>query len=339
MTQWLWHDPWWLAVLLAIPMVAWLRGRRRAPVLVVPFAAAWHRPGTTTGTPWPLTLAYLGFVLLAVALARPQRAEMRQESNQRGYDIVLAIDLSGSMLTEDFERDRHRINRLQAVKPVLEAFINDRPDDRIGLVVFSGRAYTMAPLTFDHDWLRRQTGRLSIGLLEDGTAIGDGLGVALSRLERAGQSEGFRREGAFVILLTDGSNNAGALDPRKAAQIAADRGVIVYTIGAGREGVAPIPVLDQAGNVVSYRYTRSDLDEPLLQDIATMTSGRYFRAQNSDTVDTAFNAINQAEKIEFEARSYMLTEELFTRFVFAGLVCLLLAILGTMWHTRQEALA
>jgi len=338
MTQWFWHDPWWLAVLLVVPVVAWLRGRRRAPVLVVPFAATWHRPGTTTGTPWPLTLAYLGLVLLVIALARPQRAEIRQESDQRGYDIVLAIDLSGSMLTEDFERDRHRINRLQAVKPVLEAFINDRPQDRIGLVVFSGRAYTMAPLTFDHDWLRRQTSRLSIGLLEDGTAIGDGLGVALSRLQRAGQDEGFRREGAFVVLLTDGSNNAGGLDPRQAARIAADRGVIVYTIGAGREGVAPIPVMDQSGNVVSYRYTRSDLDEPLLQDIAATTSGKYFRAQDSDTVEAAFAAINQAEKIEFEARSYRLTEELFTRFVFAGLACLLIASIGTMLQTQREAL-
>lgn len=339
MTQWLWNDLWWLALLLAIPLVAWLRRHRRAAVLVVPFAAAWHRPGNATNTPWPLTLAYLGFVLLAIALARPQRAEVRQESNQRGYDIVLAIDLSGSMLTEDFERDRHRINRLQAVKPVLEAFIGKRSHDRIGLVVFSGRAYTMAPLTFDHEWLRRQTGRLSIGLLEDGTAIGDGLGVALSRLERAGQDEGFRREGAFIILLTDGSNNAGALDPRQAAKIADSRGIVVYTIGAGREGVAPIPVMDQAGNVVSYRYTRSDLDEPLLQDIAAATSGKYFRAQDSNTVDAAFAAINQAEMIEFEARSYLLTEELFTRFVFGGLLCLLFALVGVTLRTQREALA
>jgi len=339
MTQWLWNDLWWLALLLAIPLVAWLRSRRRAPVLVVPFAAAWHRPGTGTSAPWPLTLAYLGFVLLAIALVRPQSAEVRQESNQRGYDIVLAIDLSGSMLTEDYERDRHRINRLQAVKPVLEAFINNRPNDRIALVVFSGRAYTMAPLTFDHDWLRRQTGRLRIGLLEDGTAIGDGLGVALSRLERADQDESFRREGSFIVLLTDGSNNAGALDPRRAAEIAADRGVVVYTVGAGREGIAPTPVMDQAGNVVSYRYTRSDLDEPLLQDIAATTSGKYFRGDDSDTVDAAFAAINQVQKIEFEARSYLLTEELFTRFVFGGLVCLLIAILGTTLRTQQEALA
>src|SRR5260221_1555231 len=163
MGQLIFKDPLWLIALAALPLVAWLRGRRRVPVLLVPFAAAWHRPSLTGPARWPVILAFLGLALLIAALARPQRVEDKREVHSEGYDIVLAIDLSTSMRAEDYERGGERINRLQAIKPVIQAFIERRPTDRIGIVLFAGRAYTMAPLTFDHDWLARQLERVKIG--------------------------------------------------------------------------------------------------------------------------------------------------------------------------------
>ncbi|HEX2862038.1 MAG TPA: VWA domain-containing protein, partial [Lacunisphaera sp.] len=247
------HDPGWLLALLVLPVLVWVRGRRGAPVLVVPFAAAWHRPSLIPTSRWPVVLATAGIVLLTIALARPQKVEDKREVKQQGYDLMLAIDLSGSMLAEDYERDGERINRLQAVKPIIQAFISQRTSDRIGMVVFSGRAYTLAPLTFDHDWLERQVERLKLGMIEDGTAIGDGLGVALTRLEQARREEGAKRKGAFVVLMTDGANNRGVLTPDQATGIARSRGIPVYTIGAGRDGLVPMPVFDDNGNKIGYR--------------------------------------------------------------------------------------
>lgn len=333
------HDPLWLLALLALPLLFWLRGRRKVPVLLVPFAAAWYRPTLASVSRWPVVLALTGLALLIVALARPQRIEDKREVRTQGYDLMLAIDLSGSMLAEDYERDGGRVNRLQAIKPVIQAFINERPSDRIGIVVFSGKAYTLAPLTFDHDWLARQTERLRIGLIEDGTAIGDGLGVALTRLEQAQRETGGRRQGAFVVLLTDGANNRGALTPPQAAEIAKARGVPVYTIGAGRDGIVPFPVFDEQGNRIGMRRMLSDLDESALRDIATATGGRYFRAADQDTIAAAFNAIDQAKKIEFQAKSYLVTTELFHWPAAPGLVALLLGALFARPPLRKETSA
>jgi Ca-activated chloride channel family protein len=241
------------------------------------------------------------------------------------------------MLAEDYERGGDRVNRLQAIKPVIQAFINDRPADRIGIVVFSGKAYTLAPLTFDHDWLARQTERLKIGLIEDGTAIGDGLGVALTRLEQARREKGGRRQGAFVVLLTDGANNRGTLAPEQAAEIAKSRGVPVYTIGAGRDGIVPFPVFDDKGNKIGMRRMLSDLDESALRDIATATGGHYFRAADQDTVAGAFQAIDKAKKIEFQAKSYLVTTELFHWPAAPGLIALLLGALFARSPLRKES--
>ena len=332
-------DPTWLFALLALPLVLWLRGRRSVPVLLVPFAAAWHRPSLASLTRWPVALAFVGLALLVVALARPQRVEDKREVRTQGYDIVLAIDLSGSMLAEDYEKDGDRINRLQAIKPVIQAFINDRPNDRIGIVVFSGRAYTLAPLTFDHDWLAKQTERLKIGLIEDGTAIGDGLGVALTRLEQAKRESGGKRSGAFVVLLTDGVNNRGALTPEQATEIARRRGVPVYTIGAGKDGIVPFPVFDDKGNKIGYRRMMADLDEGALQQISETTGGHFFRAADTDTITSAFKAIDRAQKIEFQAKSYLITTELFYWTAAPGLLGLLLAAIFARPFWQREAAA
>src|SRR5690606_33992629 len=149
-------------------------------------------------------------VLLAVALARPQQIDPTRQTRREGYDIILAIDLSGSMLAEDYVRDGRPLNRLQAIAPIIDAFIARRPDDRIGIVAFSGRAYTLAPLTADHAWLQRQVERLQVGLIEDGTAIGDALAIAARRLEQPARTADGARPGGFIVLLTDGANNAGA---------------------------------------------------------------------------------------------------------------------------------
>ncbi|HUR59940.1 MAG TPA: VWA domain-containing protein [Opitutaceae bacterium] len=322
------HDPLWLLALLALPLVAWLRGRRSVPVLLVPFAAAWHRPSLAAPSRWPVILAGAGLALLIGALARPQRVEDKREVRSEGYDIMLAIDLSTSMRAEDFEKDGEPINRLQAIKPVIQAFIERRPNDRIGIVLFSGRAYTMAPLTFDHDWLARQLERVRIGMIEDGTAIGDGLGVSLTRLEQAKRDKQGHRMGAFVVLMTDGANNRGALTPQQAAELAKSRGVPVYTIGSGKDGYVYVPVLDDQGRRVSRRRQFSDLDEGALQEIAATTGGKYFRVADTDTIASAFKAIDRAQKIEFQAKSYLVTTELF--WWLAGPALGLLALSATL---------
>ena len=178
-------DPLWLLALLLIPLAVWWRGRRARPVLVIPRVARWAgNPAISLGR-GPSILAGVGLALLIVGLARPQQLEEKKQVRQKGYDIMLAIDLSPSMLAEDYEGPAGRINRVQAIQPIIEAFISKRPTDRIGVVIYGGRAYTLSPLTFDHEWLARQIQRLRVGLVEDATAVGDGLGLAVSRLEQA----------------------------------------------------------------------------------------------------------------------------------------------------------
>jgi Ca-activated chloride channel family protein len=327
-TPYIFQSPLWFLALLIIPAIFWLRSRRTVPVLIVPFAAAWHRASLAGPSRLPAILVSLGLILLTIGLARPQKVEDKREVRTQGYDLILAIDLSGSMLSEDFTEGSTPVNRLQAIKPVIQAFINDRPSDRIGVALFAGHAYTLAPLTFDHDWLARQIEQIKIGLIEDGTAIGDGLGLALTRLEQSDRTEdGNKRKGAFVILLTDGANNRGALSPQQATEIAKDRHIPVYTIGAGREGWVPFPVFDNNGNRVSVRRVISDLDEETLRTIARETGGLYFRARDNNTIKNAFAAIDRAQKIEFQAKSYLVTTEYFHWFAAAGSAFLLLAAL------------
>jgi len=321
------HDPLWFLALALLPLSLWLRGRRRVPVLLVPFAAAWHRPSLASASRWPTGLAVAGLILVVAGLARPQQIEDKREVRSEGYDIMLAIDLSSSMLAEDYERGSERINRLQAIKPVIQAFIEKRPSDRIGIVLFSGRAYTMAPLTTDHDWLAAQLERVKIGLIEDGTAIGDGLGVALTRLDQAKRETAGKRQGAFVILMTDGANNRGALSPTQAADLAKSRNIPIYAIGAGKDGIVPFPVFDDKGNKVGYRRMMSDLDEGALRDLAENTGGNFFRAFDTGAAESAFKAIDRAQKIEFQSKSYLLTTELFPWVAIPGLALLLAAAL------------
>ena len=325
MSEWTLESPEWLWLMLILPALAWLRGRRGQRVWLVPHVRQWWGRSPLQRSRAPAVIAAVGVALLVAAMARPQKIEERRQVRQKGYDIVLAIDLSGSMLAEDYEEGGRRINRLQAVKPIIEAFMNRRQSDRIGVVAFGGRAYTLAPLSFDHAWLRDQVGRLEVGLVEDGTAVGDALGLAISRLGQSARMKDGLREGGFVILLTDGANNSGLLDPLEAADLAAAKQIPVYTIGAGRDGRVPMPGFDDAGRKLGYRDVISDLDEPTLRAIARRTGGRYFRATDSGTVNAAFAAIDRERKIEFDAKANLRTHEVYEYAAWPGLALVLFA--------------
>ncbi|MFT4047852.1 MAG: VWA domain-containing protein [Solimonas sp.] len=360
MPGWAFHDPLWLLLLALLPLAAWLRRRRGVTVLVVPEAERWQLSPAANAPPWAVACAYAGLALLIVGLARPQYLEPEKDPKRSGYDFIIAIDLSTSMYAEDFQRGTTTTNRLQAIKPIISAFINRRPDDRIGIVTFGGRAYTFAPLTFDHDWLRKQTARLSIGLIEDGTAIGDAIAVSLARL-RQGQKKAAspdaakaeesavtpaatpasadKREGAFIVLLTDGASNKGSIDPRSAATLAAMEGVSVYTIGAGAEGDIPMPVFDYAGKRIGTELRASEIDTLLLRDVAQTTGGLFFRATDPNAVADAFAQIDRDNKIEFDAPPPMISHELFVYFALPGVLLLALALYGVVRRAGAEAYA
>jgi Ca-activated chloride channel family protein len=312
-------DPLWLLALAALPLVLWLRGRARVPVLVVPFASAWHRASLAAAEHWTTLCAAAGLALVIGALARPQKVQEKRDVSMQGYDLVLAIDLSGSMLSEDYEKDGVQMNRLQAIKPVIQAFIERRPTDRIAVVLFSAKAYTLSPLTADHAWLSKQLDRVKIGLIQDGTAIGDALGVSVSRLDQANREANGKRKGAFIVLLTDGGNNMGSITPDQAAQLAKARGIPIYTIGAGRDGLVPFPIFDDTGRKIGYRTIASDLDEESLRSIAGVTGGKFYRAADTGTIEAAFASIDASQKIDFQAKSYLLTTELFAWLAVPGL--------------------
>ncbi len=327
------RDPLWLLALLVVPWLAWVRHRRGAMVFVVPFVAAWHGAGPVRKSYWSVGLAVGGLALLTVALARPQRLQERWMSRSYGYDIMLAVDLSPSMLTEDYQRDGKRINRLEAIRPIIQAFIERRPADRIGIVLFAGKAYTLSPLTFDHAWLARQVDRIRIGLIDEGTAIGDGVVVALQRLAQPAREVSGKRLGGLVLLLTDGANNAGLFTPQEARAMAEERGVPVFTIAAGRRGLVPVPYVNGAGEK-KYRLERSEIDEDALWLMALATGGKFFRGPDRRTLVEAFNAVSQLRPITFERRRLVQTEELFPWFAAPGVA--LMGVAG--WLARRRRL-
>ncbi|MFH1879034.1 MAG: VWA domain-containing protein [Candidatus Omnitrophota bacterium] len=256
-------------------------------------------------------------ILLIVGLMRPQKGVEEAKIETEGIDIMLAIDVSGSMMAEDFVISGERKNRLDVVKEVVRDFVRKRSNDRIGLVVFAGRAYMQCPLTLDYGVLLRFLDRINIGMLEDGTAVGDGLATCLARLKD------IKGKTKVIVLLTDGVNNAGKIDPLNAAELARAIGVKVYTIGAGSKGQVPFPVKDFFGNKV-YQWAVIDLDEDSLKEIADVTGGRYFRATDFDSLRKIYDEIDKLEKTKVEVKSYAEYHEIFIPFVLAGLFLLLL---------------
>ena len=301
----------WLLVLLA-PMIAYyiyrtlqggaairistIEGVRRAPRTL----RYWLRHA-------PFVLRCAAFVLLVVALARPQDVDEQRRSSAEGIDIMLAVDVSGSMLARDFKPDR-----ITAAKEVAGRFIADRYGDRLGLVVFAGEAFTQSPLTTDQSTLQTMLSRIRSGIIEDGTAIGNGLATAINRLRESDAKS------KVIILLTDGVNNQGQIAPMTAAEIAKAQGIRVYTIGVGTEGMAPYPAIDMFGNL-TFVNQKVEIDEKVLKAISDMTGGRYFRATDKEKLKAVYDEINQLEKSKIEVMEHISYHELFLTWALAAL--------------------
>lgn len=305
--------PWLLLLLLALPFWWWL-ARRRRPRPEASFSDV--RSLVAVGSPtWP---ARIPPALRAVALgawiigvAGPRLGGRTVEVKQEGIAIVIAVDISSSMLAEDFAPS----NRMEVAKDQAIAFIRARSADRIGVVAFAAEALTRVPVTTDYDVLEHAVRELKIGMLEDGTAIGSGLATAVNRLRRVpGKSK-------VILLLTDGVNNRGAIDPRTAGQAAAALGIKVYTIGVGTEGEAPIPTSSGASGF-RYEMLPVTIDEPLLRDIAEMTGGRYFRAKDSQALSHIFQQIDGLEKTPLRVTRYVRYDEIARPFMLLGLAAL-----------------
>ncbi|MGE5548978.1 MAG: vWA domain-containing protein [Bacteroidota bacterium] len=297
------RDPWYLLLLLLLPLLVWyLRARPERRGLSFPAAAAMGNSlgPTLRNRLYPLlpALRLLAIALAIVALARPQQGLQRVHTQQKGVDIILTVDVSTSMLAEDFTINGRRQNRLDVVKVVVGDFIDQRPQDRLGMVIFGRHPYTLAPLTWDHDWLQNRLGDVRAGMVEDGTGIGAALSTALNRLKES------KAKSKIVILLTDGVNNINTIAPTTAAQAAKALKVKVYTIGAGSSGRVPYPFQDQFGRT-TYRDVQIDLDEELLKEIAAITGGRYFRATDTDSLREIYALINRLEKTEIETPQYL----------------------------------
>lgn len=263
--------------------------------------------------PLPFVFRLLAFSCLIVALARPQTRNDEQLVNGEGIDIVLCLDISGSMLAQDFTP-----SRMEAAKAVAGEFIDHRPTDRIGLVIFSGESFTMCPLTTDRTVLKSQLANVQSGLLEDGTAIGSGLATGVDRLRNSPSKS------KVIILLTDGENNGGLIDPNTAKEIAKSIGVRVYTVGMGTEGYAPVPV-QMPGGVVMQRE-KVNIDEKLLTQIAKETGGLYYRAKDNESLKNIYAEIDRLEKSKIEVTALRRYAEQFFPFALAAAVLLLLEV-------------
>lgn len=296
--------PWYLLGLVLVPLLAawWLwRYRKQDAAVQHSDIAVFDGMGKSLRVRlrWlPYALRCVAVGAMVVALARPQSSLSRQEMTVEGIDIVMAMDISGSMLAEDF-----RPNRLEAAKKVAAEFIEGRKSDRMGLVVFAGQAFTQVPLTVDHHVLLQQLGSVKSGVVRDGTALGDGLATAINRIKDS------EAKSKVIILLTDGVNNQGSVDPMSAAEICKLYGIRLYTIGVGSLGKAPYPFRDQMGRV-HYQNIDVEIDEPLMRQMAETTDdGRYFRATNRKALQEIFSQIDEMEKSKIDVTQYAQTKD------------------------------
>ena len=317
---------WLLAIpLLLVGLYLWRELAERRPHLRVSTAAPWRQGGTTTMSVLrhlPFVLRTAALCLIIVALARPRSSTEVEKIDSEGIDIVFAMDVSTSMLARDFTPDR-----ISAAKDIAIEFISQRPSDRMGIVVFAGESYTQCPLTTDRATLINLMKEVQTDLIEDGTAIGNGLATAVARMM---DSDAPSR---VVILLTDGVNNSGEIAPQTAAEIAKTYGVRVYTIGVGANGLAPYPVMTPWG--VEIQKLQVEIDEDLLKGIAETTGGRYFRATDNTKLAEIYSEINKMEKARTSVDSFPVYKELFGRFGVAALICLLLELLLVLFIRRM----
>jgi len=322
--------PYLLLLLLVIPlMTVWyvLRYRKQKPALQfsnISLFKGVHKTFRQRAYPLLFILRMVAVGAIVIALARPQSMLSRQEMKVEGIDIVLAMDVSGSMLAEDFKP-----NRLEAAKKVAADFIDGRKSDRMGLVVFAGEAFTQVPLTIDHNVLLRQLSSLKDGMMKDGTALGDGLATAINRIKDS------EAKSKVIILLTDGINNQGAVDPQSAAEIAALYNIRLYTIGVGTQGLAPYPFRDPFGRK-HYQNIPVELDENLLTQMAqSTTDGQYFRATNKKSLQQIFKQIDQMEKSKIDVTQYAQTKDEYIGWLILAALALLVEILLGLFYFRS----
>jgi Ca-activated chloride channel family protein len=267
--------------------------------------------------------------LMIVGLARPQRTHSQTSVTANGIDIVLGLDVSGSMQALDFKVDNSRVNRIAVVKSVVSKFIDERPNDRIGLIAFAAAPYIVSPLTLDHDWLQQNLERINVGIGDDGTAIGSAIAAAVNHLRTTATKS------KVVILLTDGVNNSGKIPPLAAAEAARALGVKIYTIGVGVRGKAPIPVRDRAGNT-HVIMAEVDVDEKTLQAIANDTGGQFYRATDTNSLQKIYEQINRYETSAQTVEKFEHVEELYRWTLFPSLG--LLGLWVVLQHTRYRRL-
>lgn len=311
----------WLAIIVPLIAAYYIFVARREATLTVSAIGGRRAPRTLRYwlRPLPIVLRLAALTMFIVALARPVNVTNESEATTEGIDIVLSMDISGTMLARDFKPDR-----LTAAKRLAAEFVAERRGDRIAVVAFAGEAFTQAPLTSDQATVETMLSRLRSGVVEDGTAIGNGLATAINRLRESSAKS------KVIILLTDGVNNRGQISPIMAAEIARDMGVKVYTIGVGTRGRAPYPAVDMFGNQTTV-MADVEIDEELLEEIASMTGGKYYRAVNDEALREIYAEINTLEKSEVQVTHYQTYEELFLMWVVLGLLLLAVEFVVDKW--------
>ncbi|MDR1005555.1 MAG: VWA domain-containing protein [Bacteroidales bacterium] len=314
-------------LLILVPLIAWywfFKSKRKTPVTYSQINAFGERKN------WRIRLRYFPdvlrlcvVILLIISVARPQSYWRTMESDKEGIDIVLTIDISSSMLAEDFKP-----NRLEAAKTVAKDFVKKRPDDNIGIVAFAGESFTQCPPTMDHAVVEELLDKLTTGSIDDGTAIGDGLATAINRVKDS------KTKSKAIILLTDGMNNIGSIDPLMSAEIAKKFNIRVYTIGVGKNGLAPFPYDTPFGR--QYQYAEVQIDEKLLKEIAKETNGKYFRSTNKKSLETIFGDIDKMEKTVVDTTIFEQKSELGIFFILIAMLVLVVEELlrRTIFNTK-----
>jgi Ca-activated chloride channel family protein len=331
--------PWLLLLLLALPLLAWLRGKSGpAAALTFSSTSALRSLGKTSAARAGKVLRslfLLGFALLVIALARPQLGKSLTQVEASGIDIMLVLDVSQSMLTKDFSVGGDQATRLEAIREVTRQFIEGRPNDRIGIIAFAGHPYVISPMTLDHDWLLQNLERVRTGMVEDGTAIGLGIASAANRLkDKASKSR-------VIVLLTDGENNAGRIPPATAAEAVKALKIRFYAIGAGINGIAPAPVFnprtgkpftDMLGNIM-YQNQRVQFNETGLREVAKIAEGQFFRATDTKSLEQIFRDIDKMETTTVAVKKYQQYRDLFPACIMAacGLLVAQILLSQTSW--------
>jgi Ca-activated chloride channel family protein len=330
--------PWLLLLLLAIPLIAYLRGQRGpAPALVFSSTKALRGLGRQSAArvgKFLRSLLFLSLAILTIALARPQLGKSLTQVEASGIDIMVVLDVSTSMLTKDFTIGGDSATRIDAIREVTRKFVEGRPNDRIGLIAFAGRPYVVSPMTLDHDWLLQNLERVRTGLVEDGTAIGSAMAAAANRLNDK------HSKSRAIVLLTDGENNSGKIPPNTAAEAIKALGIRLYAIGAGINGIAPAPVFDRTGKPLTdvrgnilYQDQQVQFNDAGLKEVARIGGGQFFRATDTKSLEEIYRDIDKMEKSTVTVSKYQQYRDLFSICIMAGGGLLLAQVLlsETIW--------